>query len=761
MSSPSPYQAQLDLAKVIVVRRSSRFIGLTSTSFLFCRLPQSAALKAGEIIASYSSVGRSSNSARVDVKSGVDLVTEADTRVEKVVISMIRDAYPNDVIVGEEDQAVTPLGRPGEEFPSDRNICYPFCAVSIGYMSEGEPRVGVVYNPFTESMYEAAQGSGLGTLLNGKPVRVDGMATSVQDCLLVNNVGHIRSVDFVDESTQRINRWLRAGLRGYRSSGSAAQNMAHVATGQVSCYYEHGFGGPWDVCAGIVLVKEAGGVVFDARHVEGVDLKMNFGKGSVCAGSRKVCEDVLRTVELDPEGLLLNHHVGDAPLPVGDEHALACPPPERSQDRLGVGLDLLPRVPVREPRELDETVPPHRRVHVGHHHLQLPLAGLGVPPPSKDGTAVVQPDVQFLPHPLRPGYQVGVVGTAKDEVDSQGEEATNGSLGGGPGQSRTDPVRSGDLLEIDVVVVVEVCVQADPPSAVREASAESVRAERHGERERRVRRRLGLGHPRVELDQHDELALLLLKHLVDSMALVERVEEHAQALLPRHPASHLGQDGRDVAPLDHASRGGYGGHVLRLRRTQPEGHAVYDLGLAPTETVDALEDGRGAYPRPARPVVAVGQDVGTVRRVGGHLREDVGGRRRRLQVRWLDGEEGAVAAVDLDAASAGRADELAHGGRLPVQVRSGDQAGDDHLGANREHVSKSKVRLDRPQFLSSLALDWGTGDGDGGRRRAKILGRVLYEYIIILNQILSGFFGRRNSANNRSFETARVRRKFL
>mmetsp|Transcript_15718 Transcript_15718/g.36199 ORF Transcript_15718/g.36199 Transcript_15718/m.36199 type:complete len:294 (+) Transcript_15718:50-931(+) len=283
MSSPSPYQAQLDLAK-------------------------SAALKAGEIIASYSSVGRSSNSARVDVKSGVDLVTEADTRVEKVVISMIRDAYPNDVIVGEEDQAVTPLGRPGEEFPSDRNIwcidpidgttnfvhSYPFCAVSIGYMSEGEPRVGVVYNPFTESMYEAAQGSGLGTLLNGKPVRVDGMATSVQDCLLVNNVGHIRSVDFVDESTQRINRWLRAGLRGYRSSGSAAQNMAHVATGQVSCYYEHGFGGPWDVCAGIVLVKEAGGVVFDARHVEGVDLKMNFGKGSVCAGSRKVCEDVLR-----------------------------------------------------------------------------------------------------------------------------------------------------------------------------------------------------------------------------------------------------------------------------------------------------------------------------------------------------------------------------------------------------------------------------------------------------------------------------------
>ena len=155
------------------------------------------------------------------------------------------------------------------------------------------PRVGVVYNPFTDCLYEAAEGSGLGTLLNGQSVRVDSVATSVEDCLLVNNIGHCRIDDFVDESTDRVNKWLRAGLRGYRSSGSAAQNLAHVASGQVSCYYEHGYGGPWDVCAGIVLVKEAGGVVWDARE-EGTDLQMRFGKGSVCAGGKKVVEDVLR-----------------------------------------------------------------------------------------------------------------------------------------------------------------------------------------------------------------------------------------------------------------------------------------------------------------------------------------------------------------------------------------------------------------------------------------------------------------------------------
>mmetsp|Transcript_13733 Transcript_13733/g.28993 ORF Transcript_13733/g.28993 Transcript_13733/m.28993 type:complete len:296 (+) Transcript_13733:98-985(+) len=280
-SKQTPYQAQLELAK-------------------------SAALKAGEIIRSYNSVGRTNNSAVVSVKSGVDLVTEADTRVEKVVTEMIKNAFPDDMIVGEEDYASCPSGAQGEHFPKGSIWCvdpidgttnfvhnYPFVAVSIGFIHDSIPRVGVVYNPFTDSLYEAAEGSGVGTLLNGNPVRVDSEASSVQDCLLVNNIGHYRADEFVDESTDRVKKWLRAGLRGYRASGSAAQNMAHVASGQVSCYYEHGYGGPWDVCAGIVLVREAGGVVWDARD-NGKDLEMRFGKGSVCAGGKKVVEDVLK-----------------------------------------------------------------------------------------------------------------------------------------------------------------------------------------------------------------------------------------------------------------------------------------------------------------------------------------------------------------------------------------------------------------------------------------------------------------------------------
>jgi fructose-1,6-bisphosphatase/inositol monophosphatase family enzyme len=97
----SPYQAELELAKA-------------------------AALKAGEIVRSYSSsssYGRSNNSATVSVKSGVDLVTEADTHVERIVTEMITEAFPEDVIVGEEDQAERPNGAQGDLFPTGRVWC--------------------------------------------------------------------------------------------------------------------------------------------------------------------------------------------------------------------------------------------------------------------------------------------------------------------------------------------------------------------------------------------------------------------------------------------------------------------------------------------------------------------------------------------------------------------------------------------------------------------------------------------------------------
>mmetsp|Transcript_60176 Transcript_60176/g.178390 ORF Transcript_60176/g.178390 Transcript_60176/m.178390 type:complete len:285 (-) Transcript_60176:378-1232(-) len=260
-------------------------------------LAKSAALQAGKIIRA------SRTDKNVMVKKGVDLVTEVDQNVEKLVIGRINESFPEDAIVGEEDySASTSKPSPGDPMPGGRTWCidpidgttnfvhnYPFSAVSIGFCVDGVPRIGVIYNPNLDEMYEAAEGGG--TFLNGQRVTVDS-SSSMDDCLLVNNIGNFRDRAFIDESTDRINKWMNAGLRGYRASGSACQNMAHVAAGQVSCYYEHLYGGPWDVCAGAVLVKEAGGVVLDP--LDGSEFVLKFGKGSVCCGNEAVVKDVIR-----------------------------------------------------------------------------------------------------------------------------------------------------------------------------------------------------------------------------------------------------------------------------------------------------------------------------------------------------------------------------------------------------------------------------------------------------------------------------------
>lgn len=88
-------------------------------------LAKEAAKTAGKIILSYhsTSVGRCNNSAKVNIKSGVDLVTEADTRVERIVTEMIIKKFPRDMIVGEEDQAESSMGNAGQDFPGGSIWC--------------------------------------------------------------------------------------------------------------------------------------------------------------------------------------------------------------------------------------------------------------------------------------------------------------------------------------------------------------------------------------------------------------------------------------------------------------------------------------------------------------------------------------------------------------------------------------------------------------------------------------------------------------
>ena len=240
----------------------------------------------------------------------VDLVTATDKACEEYIINALKKEFPDHVYIGEESSFAGPGGstenKPLELTESPTWIIdpldgttnfvhgYPLVTVSIGFAVDRTLCLGVVYNPIMDELCSAVRGGG--THLNGQRVHV-GKATAVTDALICNNIGASRNPGFNQMTCDRVLALLQASTRGLRKSGSAAQNMMHVACGRLDAFFEDGFGGPWDVAAGKVLVEEAGGVV--SHHLGGPFVLME-GKGQVLCGNQAVVDDiarVLRSVE--------------------------------------------------------------------------------------------------------------------------------------------------------------------------------------------------------------------------------------------------------------------------------------------------------------------------------------------------------------------------------------------------------------------------------------------------------------------------------
>jgi len=234
----------------------------------------------------------------------VDLVTATDKACEQLIFDTIRAVYPDHVFIGEESSFSGPGGQsvPLELTDAPTWIIdpldgttnfvhgYPLVTVSIGLAVGRQLVLGCVYNPLMDELCSAVRGRG--THLNGRRVRV-GTATGVTSALICNNMGASRNADFNQLTTARLLALLQANVRGLRNSGSAAQNMMHVACGRLDAYFEDGFGGPWDVAAGAVLIEEAGGVC--THHLGGPFVLMS-GKGQVLCGNAAVVEDIARVL---------------------------------------------------------------------------------------------------------------------------------------------------------------------------------------------------------------------------------------------------------------------------------------------------------------------------------------------------------------------------------------------------------------------------------------------------------------------------------
>ena len=139
---------------------------------------------------------------------------------------------------------------------------------------------------------------GGGAFMNGKKISVS-KTCDLQQAVLINNIGATRDEAFCAANIARVHAVLRAPCRAIRLGGSAAQNCCYVANGRIDAFWETGFGGPWDVAAGSLLVIEAGGVAVDAPS--GAPFRLMPGKGNILLGNEAIVCAVTERLSKPPE----------------------------------------------------------------------------------------------------------------------------------------------------------------------------------------------------------------------------------------------------------------------------------------------------------------------------------------------------------------------------------------------------------------------------------------------------------------------------
>ncbi|KAG0555925.1 hypothetical protein KC19_11G013400 [Ceratodon purpureus] len=202
-----------------------------------------------------------------------DLVTETDKACEEAIFKQLREAFESHKFIGEETSSIDgiPLLTDAPTWVVDpldgtTNFVhrFPFVCVSIGLVINKVPVVGVVYNPILDELFTGIEGKG--AFLNGERIYASSQE-SIENALLATEVGVKRDTVTVDRTTNLLNQ-LMYKVRSLRLSGSCAMNLCGLACGRLDLFYEIGFGGPWDVAAGTLILREAGGLVFDPHGGE-------------------------------------------------------------------------------------------------------------------------------------------------------------------------------------------------------------------------------------------------------------------------------------------------------------------------------------------------------------------------------------------------------------------------------------------------------------------------------------------------------------
>ncbi len=222
--------------------------------------------------------------ARVSLKGRANLLTQADVQSQEAVLSLIRRRFPDHDYLAEEKASK----RTGSEHvwvldPLDGTTNYahgyPAFCVSIALLRRGRPLLAGVYDPSRDEAFMAEEGRG--ARLNGKPMRVS-RAPKLADSLLVTGFAYDRA----ERSRYYIEfyRDFMTRCHDVRRSGSAALDLAWIAAGRADGFWEFGLS-PWDVAAGLLLVREAGGRVSDFSNGDWASLDA-FGKQTLATNGK-------------------------------------------------------------------------------------------------------------------------------------------------------------------------------------------------------------------------------------------------------------------------------------------------------------------------------------------------------------------------------------------------------------------------------------------------------------------------------------------
>ncbi len=235
--------------------------------------------EAGAVLLDYH---RKVETLQIEAKGSFDYVTEADLAAQEAIVNLIRSRHPDHEILAEEDKRTSGQNLHRwlvDPLDGTTNFIhgFPVFAVSVALEYRGSVVLGAVYDPCRKELFLAQEGQGAS--LNGQPIQVSSRRTHNEALV---------ATAFPWRERALLSRYLEAFTRVFtkvsdiRRSGSAALDLAYVACGRCEGFWEVGLS-PWDIAAGHLLVKEAGGHITDFTGGEN-----HIWVGDVIAGNPSI-----------------------------------------------------------------------------------------------------------------------------------------------------------------------------------------------------------------------------------------------------------------------------------------------------------------------------------------------------------------------------------------------------------------------------------------------------------------------------------------